>query len=49
MIEDEIRRRRVADDIASQSARPMPKEINPRTLIAAVIAVAAVAVLVWMI
>jgi hypothetical protein len=44
---DELRRRSVAADIESQTSRPMPREINPYTLIATVIAVVATAIWIW--
>jgi hypothetical protein len=38
----------VADDIRSQGAQRMPREFHPGVWIAAVIAVAATAVLIWL-
>jgi hypothetical protein len=48
MIEDEFGPKSVSDDIRSQGARPVPREINVGELVVVVIVVAVTAILIWL-
>ena len=48
MIEDELGPQSIADDIRSQTARPIPREFHVGEWIVIVVVVAATAILIWL-